>query len=256
MIIDACIFFEEIEMLAFRLRYLYDYVDKFVIVESDHTFSGKPKRFNFLDNVERFEGANEKIVYYPLHFNASDMDTPDSHWKLESIQRNAIIGACGEFPGDATLMISDCDEVPDVHATTIIGQQFVCRQKLFYYDLNHHCGDWDGSIVTSLDVARANSLQRLRDARQRQDTVLANGGWHLSYFGSPAVIKHKIESFSHQEYNTAEFTDEYRIAQRIANHSDLFDRPVAMKKVPKESFPRRFIEFAPKEWWGDAQKTI
>ena len=64
LLIDSFTFFNEYEILDFRLRLLYPYIDKFVIVESDHTFSGKPKPYNFLANRDRYAWAMDKIVYY------------------------------------------------------------------------------------------------------------------------------------------------------------------------------------------------
>jgi len=40
MVIDSFLFNNELELLELRLKVLYDYVDKFVIVEGDHTFRG------------------------------------------------------------------------------------------------------------------------------------------------------------------------------------------------------------------------
>ena len=51
-----------------RLNYLYEYMDYFVITESDHTFSGNKKAFNFDKNLSRFEKFKDKIVYQNLSF--------------------------------------------------------------------------------------------------------------------------------------------------------------------------------------------
>ena len=37
---DAILFSNEMEILEIRLRELYEFVDKFIILESDHTFTG------------------------------------------------------------------------------------------------------------------------------------------------------------------------------------------------------------------------
>jgi len=44
-IYDYFTFFNEIDLLKIRLEYLYDYVDKFVISESNLTFSGQKNHF-------------------------------------------------------------------------------------------------------------------------------------------------------------------------------------------------------------------
>ena len=42
-LIDAFIFFNEVEFLKFRLEYLNEIVDYFIIAESNKTFTGKDK---------------------------------------------------------------------------------------------------------------------------------------------------------------------------------------------------------------------
>ena len=46
-VIDAFAFYNEVDMLEYRLETLYDYVDKFVIVEATMTHSGLDKPLNF-----------------------------------------------------------------------------------------------------------------------------------------------------------------------------------------------------------------
>lgn len=67
-----------------------------------------------------------------------------------------------------------------------------------------------------------------------------DAGWHFSYVMDAAAISEKINSFSHQEFNTSEFVDVKAIEKRIANHADLFDRdsiPLQPTKID-DSFPR------------------
>ena len=45
MVIDTFLYYNEIELLELRLKVLYDYVDRFVIVEGDHTHKGDPISF-------------------------------------------------------------------------------------------------------------------------------------------------------------------------------------------------------------------
>ena len=51
-IFDTFMFYDEDMILDFRLNYLNKYVDKFVIVESKFTHSGKKKELNF--NIKNF----------------------------------------------------------------------------------------------------------------------------------------------------------------------------------------------------------
>ena len=43
MIVDSFLFFQELDLLEIRLRYLYPFVDKFIIVESCQSFTGRRK---------------------------------------------------------------------------------------------------------------------------------------------------------------------------------------------------------------------
>ena len=54
-IIDTIFFYDEIEMLYFRLTELDEYVDEFIIMECEMDFKGNPKPLNYLENVKLFE---------------------------------------------------------------------------------------------------------------------------------------------------------------------------------------------------------
>ena len=58
-IIDCFIFYNELDLLTYRLNLLNNIVDYFIIVESTHTFIGKEKKLFFNDNKHLFvdEGA-------------------------------------------------------------------------------------------------------------------------------------------------------------------------------------------------------
>ena len=53
-IIDCFIFANEVELLKYRLAVLYNVVDKFVIVEARHTFSGIEKELSYNKNKKLF----------------------------------------------------------------------------------------------------------------------------------------------------------------------------------------------------------
>ena len=159
MIIDACLFFQEYDMLEFRLKYLWDVVDRFVIVESDRTFSGERKTLNFFNNKDRFQWAMDKIVYYPVEIDVTGLDfsiKPDEYdteapqWKVEAQQRDAIIDACEKFSDEDILMVSDCDEIPATQVVEFrrdndIQNPFTCQQWISVYSLNYLCPTpWGG----------------------------------------------------------------------------------------------------------------
>jgi len=46
-LVDAILFFNELDLVELRFEELYDSVDYFLVVESTKTFTGKPKRLFF-----------------------------------------------------------------------------------------------------------------------------------------------------------------------------------------------------------------
>ena len=63
-VIDSFLFFQELDLLEIRLRYLDPFVDIFVIFEANQTFSGASKNFNYEVNQNRFKKYKNKILYY------------------------------------------------------------------------------------------------------------------------------------------------------------------------------------------------
>ena len=265
MILDACLFHEEYEMLEFRLRYLYDYVDKFVIVEADRTFSGQKKTLNFFNNRERYQWAMDKIVYYPAEIDVTGLDfsykpkefEPDApQWKVEYQQRNAILNACADFADDDILMMSDCDEIParaviEFRKNYKIEHPFACEQRIvaFYLDYTRDDIGWRGTIMCTLGQARGYTTQVLRGMRIRL-SPMPHGGWHFTFFGGAEQIKKKIQSYSHQEFNKPEYLDIKKINELTRQGKGIFpDDGQPLVKVGKDFYPKDMLKLFPKEWW-------
>ena len=51
-IVDCFIFYNEIDLLSYRLNLLKDVVDYFIIVEATKTFTGKPKEMYFKEHLK------------------------------------------------------------------------------------------------------------------------------------------------------------------------------------------------------------
>src|SRR6056300_240571 len=81
-VIDSFLFFNEVEMALFRMEYLNDFVEVFVVVEAKHTFSGNEKPLHFFQNRHLFKKFRHKIVY--CVYRGGNSDNP---WDNESSQR-------------------------------------------------------------------------------------------------------------------------------------------------------------------------
>ena len=239
MIIDCFTFLNELDLLEGRLEYLYDTVDYFVIVESNTTFTGKHKELNFLANRARYNKYADKIFYYPF---APEEDVPEfnekiekcdfgtSPWQVEFKQRNYIKNALKFFDPDAIVLMGDLDEIPSKESINLAKENlgtaadaFALSQDMFFYNFrqkqSYPC---KATVITTNKFLQENGAQWLRDMRWHIPFIF-NGGWHLTYWGSPDMISNKIKSFAHQELNQEKFTDQNLISQRIKSGVDPFE---------------------------------
>ena len=78
-VVDAFIFFNELDLLEMRLEELFDVVDVFVLVEATRTFRGEPKPLHFAENRSRFQPYASKI----RHVVVTDLPDGDDPWVRE-----------------------------------------------------------------------------------------------------------------------------------------------------------------------------
>jgi len=228
MIVDCFTFYNELKMLKFRLEYLWDTADYFVIVEATTTHVGNPKPLFFKDNRTMFEKYISKII----HVVVDDMPQSRDAWVPERFQRNCIdrgIVSLDLLDSDL-IMISDCDEIPNKYTIrSLCGNVqdgvYALSQRMYYYNLSGLVSvPWDYARVLNYKSYKeiGRSPQLVREAKPLHH--LANGGWHFSYFGSPEFISNKIKNFAHQEFNTTEYTDTSNIKSRIEKNEDIYGR--------------------------------
>jgi len=247
MLIDAVLYNGEEDLLEFRLRLLWSRVDKFVVVESNHTFSGKPKEFS---SFGRFSWAAEKLLVSSLYMK------PDSNpWINEANQRNAIVDACNNFGNHDILMVGDVDEIPshaavDFRRANDLLYPMACDQRIVPYSLDYVRDDngWRGTVMCDLGYARGQTAQGVRDMRQRY-SPFPNGGWHLTYFGGAKMIKRKLESYSHQENNTPEIMERIEECVKIGGKLLPEEKETKIIHVDQSFYPEYFINLAPNHWW-------
>ena len=110
MIVDCFTFYNELDILKKRLKYLSPVVDKFVLVESTKTFRGNSKELFYEQNKKDFDEWKDKIIHVIVEDNPDDKNP----WVRESYQRNCITRGLTEISVEDLVMISDVDEVPKV----------------------------------------------------------------------------------------------------------------------------------------------
>lgn len=246
-IIDCFTFYNEIDLLNYRLHMLYDIVDFFIIVESTHTHSGKEKELFFSKNKELFKKFEDKIINivvddFPYKYPNIDV-SKNQQWINEIYQRNQIVRGFQyiDLNDNDLITITDLDEIPDKFLlqkikNDEIGIDINILEMDFYYcNLNHKKNSkWLHPKIISYEMYKNLALS-CNDIRFYHCKIIKNAGWHLSYFGDGNFIKNKIENFAHQEFNNDEYTDIDKINKRLENFCDIFDREDSENKVIKIS---------------------
>ena len=129
------------DLLEIRIKYLYDIVDYFIIIEADETHSGNSKPFILKENIERFKQYEDKILLFSIKMKSFN-DSEDIAWKREGYQRDYIKTALKELKLKDTdlILISDLDEIPDKKALQNLkinysNKQVTEFQKLPQYEV-------------------------------------------------------------------------------------------------------------------------
>lgn len=251
-IFDCFTFFNELDLLEFRMKFLDREVDHFVIAESNLTHSGKTKPYYFREAAERFSKWSHKIIYIPVQqsteglvFEEQQHYNPGSAaWKLENDQRNALLEAAPQMNEDDLVLLSDLDEIPSL-ATIKKAKQSpkpVAFSLLFhYYFLNcQNTGNsrwWKGCIAASAEQFKTITPQGLRDKRDDLPSLPA-AGWHFSFLGGAEKIRQKLEAFAHTEYNKAEYLSEKHIEEAVSSGADILKREgITFRYVPLSYYP-------------------
>lgn len=237
MLIDAFTYNGEQELLKVRLALLAPHVDRFVIVEADKTFRGKPKSKKY--NPEYFQEYSNQIAYY---FITDLKENPISSWENEILQRNALALGLYGLDDDDIIMLSDVDEIPNPESIRLFDRKQIYAalvQTNHCYRINWMVHDRSGHPVF-IDASKIitygcfkryfrnftalrwekhtgpfRSFKRFYLKNKRQ--TIQNGGWHLSYMMSPEMIGEKLKSFSHAEFDTPHVNNLDNIRQRINN---------------------------------------
>lgn len=147
-IIDCFIFYNELDLLNYRLNILNNIVDYFIVVEATHKHNGKEKNLIYEENKNKFDSFKNKIIHiilddFPYKFPNINNNN-DEPLKNEIYQRNAIKLGIDKLilNDDDIIHISDLDEIPDPNILTKVKNNQInitintLELDLYYYNLN------------------------------------------------------------------------------------------------------------------------
>ncbi|KAG0333926.1 hypothetical protein BG000_008783 [Podila horticola] len=170
--IDIILFNSELDLLDLRLNELQHVVDTFVIIESNTTFSGHPKKLYYKLFSRHFEKFKHKIHHIELPpMSKEDAKRYSDGWANEHYARDkGVLLAIQQLQpreGD-WLLLSDLDELPrpsilqmmkypeDTEVSSMFLEhsasegtldlfRFGCR--FYYYSFEYYKGNWIGPVV-------------------------------------------------------------------------------------------------------------
>ena len=225
-IVDACIVFNELDLLELRLNELWDVVDQFVVVEAPFTFAGRAKPCFVADAAARFAPYASKLSVHRF-----DGEMPptipigdyEGRLAVEVAQRNAIGAALLplHLDRDDIVMVGDVDELPRAELVARLPKLSRWHQFCVFV-LHNHRGyvnnrsraalngvRFSGTVATRYETVAEIGAHRVRCDEGRAPAVDAahdarwhsaeNAGWHLSSVGGPAAFWTKAANFAHIE---------------------------------------------------------
>jgi hypothetical protein len=213
--IDSFLYFNETDLLRLRLEYLNPYVDKFVIVETDTTFSllHHPAQFDAVYKTLP-QDIKDKIVYHYLEIDkkeieySGDPDDPEFKPKsryVEVAMRESLTNVVKSVSNNDWLMMSDLDEfwdprfldqakaMVDKHGKTFWAQDV----RTCFIDWKMRLGKWPGTKTTRVDIMPTPTTELYCSKNKtwgHYGESMVEAGWHLTMMGTQEMKSQQISA--------------------------------------------------------------
>ena len=226
-IFDCFMFCDEEMLLDIRLNTLNKFIDKFIIVESTFTHSGKKRDLVF--DIKKFQKFKNKINYLVVEKPPKDIQIINTYddertketktilnaCKRENEQRNSILNLLGPADPNDQIIISDVDEIPNLENMSWHGSKS-CKMK------NLISPQWLREVKDKKyplwRVDTYFSKKKYHDILFVQD-----GGWHFTNIKTPEEIDKKLRSYLHHiEYEQSNIGP-YEIDKMIKEKKPVYD---------------------------------
>jgi beta-1,4-mannosyl-glycoprotein beta-1,4-N-acetylglucosaminyltransferase len=200
-------------MLDIHLAITDHYVDRWVVLEASRTFSGLPKPYNLLDNLDRYQqqyGDRIQVVTLALEEHQTNLI-------CETMMRQAIAPALSDCAPDDIVIHGDLDEIinPECWADIVAmmdqhNQPVSCGFEMYMYRFDQRAErGWKGSVVarrsmfdTPHELYKGASIKRKnRDHCVGFPTPV---GWHWTWMGSDDLIRNKVVSCIESQHRDPE----------------------------------------------------
>ena len=242
-IIDCITFFDNNFIFDVRYNILKDFVDYFVICESNFNHKGLEKKRNFIlkDNYDQ-----NKIKYLFLNKPFPKNNSP---WQNQAIQREYILENLNFADAEDYIFFSDPDEIPnpEILSNFSLKKKYgIFFQDCFNYKFNLYNpfeSPWEGTrVAKKKDLNSINFMRQkiksknlkykfYRFDKEKSIEIFRNAGWHFNNIMSPETISTKLKTFAHSEFSSKQFSDPLIIKSKIEKKIDLFERGHQYEKI-------------------------
>lgn len=252
MIWDVFTYNGEFQILKLHLHILAPFVDKFIIVEANKTFTGAEKPLYFFRDQRYFKEWWKKIDYFVVN-DWDDVElwgqathSPNTqgatHWKREFYIKESIHKALklSQVQDDDTLFIGDVDEIIDPLSNYLSDSPFKAKLRVYSYQLNNLSNEeFYGTLVAQYKDIKGKCLNHLRS-----DTSLYSKGpylgWHFTNMGGIDEVRRKLNSsYTPETYNTVDV--QQHLPSRIKNNIDYLGRDFTFT-TDEENWPQYLKE--------------
>jgi beta-1,4-mannosyl-glycoprotein beta-1,4-N-acetylglucosaminyltransferase len=226
MVVDVITYNGEAELFDLRYNILKDYVDEFVVVEFDKTFSGKDKPFYFESVKDKYEGyryvqvKNEVYDKYIGLAESSPNTVGAEHWKREFCQKEYIKDCIKYLEDDDIVFIGDCDEIWDPEkALQWCHAPFKYKLRVYAYYLNNHSSEefW-GTLVSPYRDIKNACLNHLRTTAWK---TVFYAGWHFTSLKD--ALRRKLEDSYTKETYANDWVMQH-LEENVNNNKDFLGR--------------------------------
>ena len=209
MIYDTFPFNGEYDTLEIRFNILDKHVDKFVIVEGTETYSGKWKPLYWVErNKDRFEEWEDKVIFVVVQgyrdVEIDNLVTDEFNYAMPFFrafyQKECLRKGLTDAKDDDIVYYGDVDEIWEPQ--WVDDKIYNLEQLNYCYYLNNRSSEkWIGTVVGKWGEMKQKTFKHWRATHTH---VLPNGGWHFTSMGGAEAVRHKLDSYDHQEFNTEE----------------------------------------------------
>ena len=212
MIVDTTLFNDEFDMLDIHLSITESYVDRWIILEGNKTWSGIPKSYKLTENLDRYAKYRDRIDVIAL-------DIPEDYvnWQCENYSRAALQQSIDKLNEEDLVLHGDLDEIIDptrfdsvVDLMNLHNQPVSCSLQMYIYKFDQQISrNWSGPVVAKKHMF-SNPQQLYKGVnskkKDRSHCVAYPGtvGWHWTWIGNDERIRTKVVSCIESQHRDPE----------------------------------------------------